>query len=109
MVLHGKDYYVAPAYPMLFSAGAVVCEEWIERTQRVWLKPLFALVLLVPVLVFMPLIAPVVSPERLVAFMRCDSLYAPSQRAQPRAVTSAAMLFGRAGLGGDGRRDGWHL
>ena len=27
MVLHGKDYYVAPAYPMLFAAGGVVCEE----------------------------------------------------------------------------------
>ena len=33
MVLHGKDYYVAPAYPMLFAAGAVVCEQWIERTR----------------------------------------------------------------------------
>ena len=32
LIQHGKDYYVAPAYPMLLAAGGVVCEEWIERT-----------------------------------------------------------------------------
>ena len=45
MILHGKDYYVAPAYPMLLAAGGVVCEAWIERTRRAWLKPVFVLVL----------------------------------------------------------------
>src|ERR1039458_10256614 len=70
MILHGKDYYVAPAYPMLFAAGAVVCEEWIEGTRRAWLKPAFVLVLVIPALVFLPLIAPVISPERFVAFTR---------------------------------------
>ena len=70
MMKHGKDYYVAPAYPMLFAAGGVVCEAWIERTRRAWLKPVFVLVLVVPALVFMPLIAPVISPEQFVAFIR---------------------------------------
>ncbi len=70
MTQHAKDYYVAPAYPMLFAAGSVCWEAWIERTQRSWLKPAFVLVLLVPLLVFMPLVAPVVSPERFVAFIR---------------------------------------
>ena len=70
MMKHGKDYYVAPAYPMLFAAGAVICEVWIERSSRTWLKPVFVMVLLVPALVFMPLIAPVISPEQFVAFIR---------------------------------------
>lgn len=70
MTQHAKDYYVAPAYPMLFAAGSVCWEAWIERTRRAWLKPVFVLVLLVPALVLMPLIAPVVSPERFVAFIR---------------------------------------
>ncbi len=70
MLKHGKDYYVAPAYPMLFAAGAVVCEAWIERSHRAWLKPVFVLVLVVPAVVFMPLIAPVVSPEKFLAFIR---------------------------------------
>jgi MFS family permease len=70
MILHGKDYYVAPAYPMLFAAGGVVCEEWIEQTRRAWLRPVFVLVLLVPALALLPLIAPVISPEQFVAFTR---------------------------------------
>jgi hypothetical protein len=68
--LHGKDYYVAPAYPMLLAAGGVVCEQWIERTRRNWLKPAFVLVLLLPALALLPLIAPVISPEQFVAFER---------------------------------------
>jgi len=70
MATHGKDYYSAPAYPMLFAAGAVVWESWIERTHRAWLKPAFVLVLLVPFLAFLPLLAPVISPARFVAFTR---------------------------------------
>src|SRR5271165_6586459 len=70
MMKHGKDYYVAPAYPMLLAAGGVVCEAWVERTRRAWLKPVFVLVLVVPALVFMPLIAPVISPSQFVAFLR---------------------------------------
>jgi hypothetical protein len=70
MAQHAKDYYVAPAYPMLFAAGSVVCEAWLERSRRAWLKPVFVLVLVVPPLIFMPLIAPVVSPEHFVAFIR---------------------------------------
>lgn len=66
---HGKDYYIAPAYPMLLAAGGVVCEAWLARTRRGWLKPVFVVVLLVPALVLMPLIAPVISPEQFVAFI----------------------------------------
>jgi len=70
MALHGKDYYVAPAYPMLFAAGGVVCEAWIEHTRLAWLKPVFVVVLVVPALALLPLIAPVISPEQFVAFTR---------------------------------------
>jgi len=70
MVLHGKDYYVAPAYPMLLAAGSVAWEGWIERRRLGWLKPVWVLLLLVPALAFLPLLAPVVSPEQFVAFER---------------------------------------
>lgn len=29
LALHGRSYYLAPAYPMLFAAGAVVIERWV--------------------------------------------------------------------------------
>ena len=70
-VLHGKDYYLAPAYPMLFAAGSVVCESWLERRPRFsWLKPAFVVVLVVPFLALLPIFAPVISVERYVAFQK---------------------------------------
>jgi 4-amino-4-deoxy-L-arabinose transferase-like glycosyltransferase len=38
LVLRGRIYYLAPAYPMLFAAGAVKIEAWIERLQKDWLR-----------------------------------------------------------------------
>jgi hypothetical protein len=34
LIFRGRIYYLAPAYPMLFAAGAVAIESWIEA--RVW-------------------------------------------------------------------------
>jgi 4-amino-4-deoxy-L-arabinose transferase-like glycosyltransferase len=36
-VLHGKHYYLAPAYPYLFAAGAVAIERWTAERRR-WLR-----------------------------------------------------------------------
>ena len=45
--LHGKVYYLAPIYPMLLAAGAVVIESALNRPRLGWLKPTVAVVLLV--------------------------------------------------------------
>jgi len=92
--LHGKGYYLAPAYPMLFAAGGVVCESWARAAPRLrWLKPAFVLILSVPFLALLPIFAPVISVERYVAFQESDPLLTAGQRAQPRAVSFAAVLF----------------
>ena len=77
MAQHAKDYYIAPAYPMLLAAGSVVCDDWIARTRRGWLKPVFVLVLLVPALALLPILAPVVSPEKFLALIRAIHLTPP--------------------------------
>ena len=41
IVLHGKSYYLAPAYPMLFAAGGVAVER-IFAARLMWIKPVFA-------------------------------------------------------------------
>ena len=93
--LHGKDYYLAPAYPMLFAAGSVACESWLESIGRGrrWLKPAFVLVLIVPFLAFLPIFAPVISVEHYIGFSESDPLLSSDQRAQPRAFSFAAILF----------------
>jgi 4-amino-4-deoxy-L-arabinose transferase-like glycosyltransferase len=35
-VAKGRDYYMAPAYPMLFAAGAVAAERWIAALRAPW-------------------------------------------------------------------------
>jgi dolichyl-phosphate-mannose-protein mannosyltransferase len=47
LVLNGRVYYLAPAYPMLFAAGAVVFQRSFERWSLTWLKPAYVAALLV--------------------------------------------------------------
>ena len=35
---HGRDYYEAPAYPMLLAAGAVAAEMWIAGMRPAWAR-----------------------------------------------------------------------
>src|ERR1051326_700459 len=39
IVLKGKNYYLAPIYPVLLGAGAVVIDDAIERFGKRWFKP----------------------------------------------------------------------
>lgn len=62
IVSHGKDYYSAPVYPMMLAGGAIAIERF-SSGEREWIKPAsFAAILLVT-LAFLPLFAPVLSPE----------------------------------------------
>jgi hypothetical protein len=74
-VLHGKNYYLAPVYPMLLAAGAVVIESVINgranaRPRRQWLKPAIALVLLASGAHLAPVVVPVLSPDGFLAYTK---------------------------------------
>ena len=45
---HGKNYYLAPVYPMLFAAGAVAIDSVLGElpSRRAWLKPVIVSVVL---------------------------------------------------------------
>lgn len=73
-LLHGKSYYLAPIYPMLLAAGALVIEGWIEganaaQPRRIWLKAAVILVLLANGLYLAPIVVPVFSPKNFVTYM----------------------------------------
>lgn len=57
MILRGKDYYSAPAYPMLLAAGAVVLERLFRS--REWLKPVTIAFLIAGTAPFFPMMLPV--------------------------------------------------
>jgi Dolichyl-phosphate-mannose-protein mannosyltransferase len=76
IILHGKSYYLAPAYPMLFAAGGVAVERVFANRLR-WVKPgLLALVLASGALLA-PLVVPILPPAKLVAHMQAIGLQLP--------------------------------
>src|SRR2546423_547663 len=62
VVTHGKNYYLAPAYPMLFAAGGVAFERIFALRFR-WLKPAIAFLLVVSAVVLAPVVLPLLPPE----------------------------------------------
>ena len=74
-VLHGKNYYLAPVYPMLLAAGAVVIESAIDRRANarpalLWLKPAITLVLLASGVHLAPVVVPILSPDGFLAYTK---------------------------------------
>ena len=79
-VLHGKSYYLAPVYPMLLAAGAVVIESAINgkiigeaenaHPRRLWLKVVIVIVLLASGAHLAPITVPLLSPDRFLAYMK---------------------------------------
>src|SRR6184192_579538 len=64
IVMHGKNYYVAPAYPMLFAAGGAGFERIFALRFR-WLKQAIAFLVVVSAVVLAAVVLPILSPERL--------------------------------------------
>ncbi|MEI9980856.1 MAG: glycosyltransferase family 39 protein [Edaphobacter sp.] len=64
MALHAKDYYLVPAYPVFFAAGAVVLFRWAGKIA--WRNALvggYAVLLAVGVIIFLPFSIPVMPPQ----------------------------------------------
>jgi hypothetical protein len=76
IVLHGKSYYLAPAYPMLFAAGGIAVER-VFAAQFKWIKPGLVVVIVVTGAVCASLVLPILSPDKLVAYMRAIHMEPP--------------------------------
>ena len=74
-VLHGKNYYLAPIYPILLASGAVVIESALDRgevtgSRPQWLKTIIVTVLLAGGVFFAPVVVPVFSPEHFLMYTK---------------------------------------
>jgi hypothetical protein len=101
-VLHGKNYYLAPAYPMLLAAGAVEIESAIDgrktegaetakrktgRNRLAGLKPAIVIVLLASGAHLAPVVVPVLSPDAFIAYMKYLPMKLPvMEHSHARAV-----------------------
>ncbi|HEY4709734.1 MAG TPA: glycosyltransferase family 39 protein [Candidatus Acidoferrales bacterium] len=68
--LHGKNYYLAPAYPMLLAAGSVVIDFGFNRPAYAWLKPAIAILLLAGGAHLAPVTVPILSPDHFLAYTK---------------------------------------
>ncbi len=65
MWLHAKDYYLVPAYPVFFAAGAVAWFAWAKRIAwRNAVIGVYAAIVAVGLVVFFPLSVPVLPPQQ---------------------------------------------
>ena len=66
LLQNARFYFLAPAYPMLSAAGAVVFERFVNRLNWSWIKPAYVTVLAVSGIVVAPLtVLPVLPVEML--------------------------------------------
>ena len=82
IVLKGKNYYVAPIYPMLFSAGAVAFERITSNRAR-WTRAAYIAILVVATAVIAPLFAPVLPIESFIRYQKRLGLEPPKSENQP--------------------------
>ena len=82
IVLKAKNYYVAPAYPMLFAAGAVACEN-VSRARIGWSRPVYVAAIVLLTCLFAPLAVPVLSPENYIRYQKTFGFEPPKAENQP--------------------------
>jgi Dolichyl-phosphate-mannose-protein mannosyltransferase len=81
IALKAKNYYLAPIYPMLFAAGAVAAEGWLERRAwargRLWPRVALAAYVVAAGALLAPALLPILSPDRLLAYQRAIGVAPP--------------------------------
>lgn len=81
IVLKGKNYYVAPAYPMLFAAGAVGLENLTREKMR-WARPVYVAAIVIIAALLAPLSVPVLSPESYIKYQKALGFEPPKAENQ---------------------------
>jgi len=67
IALGGKNYYLAPAYPMLLATGAVAFQTATQNRWR-WVRLTYAALILAVTAVLVPLSSPILSPEAFIQY-----------------------------------------
>ena len=69
VVLKGKNYYLAPIYPVYLAAGCVLIDAGIDRIRQLWLKPALVALSLAGGAIFAPLAMPILPIDQFVPYM----------------------------------------
>lgn len=87
VILKGKNYYLAPIYPVYLAAGCVVIDSAIDSIRQTWLKPMLAAILLAGGAILAPLAMPILPIDRFITYMQRLPIKLPrSEHSHMRAV-----------------------
>lgn len=92
LVLHGRVYYLAPIYPMLFAAGGVAIERHVLGKR--WAKigvPIYGALYLVSSLLLAPTMLPMLPPETYVRYSK--ALHIDQPRIENHKLGPLPQLF----------------
>ncbi len=81
IAMKGKNYYVAPVYPMMFAAGAVGFERLTER-RFARLKPVYVAAVVLVGWLMAPMFLPILSPEAFVRYQTTMHFQPPKAERQ---------------------------
>jgi hypothetical protein len=87
----GRFYYLLPAYPMLFGAGAVTIEGWLDQPRWGWARPAYVALLAVTGILFAPIAMPVLPPATLVRYTETIGVSQP--QLEHRQSSALPQLF----------------
>ncbi|MGE5112364.1 MAG: glycosyltransferase family 39 protein [Acidobacteriaceae bacterium] len=100
MGLHGKMYYLAPVYPMMFAAGAVWLESSTRSRKWAWSKYALASGIVIVSGVFAPMMVPILSVPQFLKYERVLGIEQQKFENQPQGVLPQiyADMFGWEGI-----------
>jgi 4-amino-4-deoxy-L-arabinose transferase and related glycosyltransferases of PMT family len=69
VLLKGKNYYLAPIYPVYLAAGSVMIDSAIDASRQRWVKPLLAFILIVGGAALAPIVLPILPIDEFISYM----------------------------------------
>ncbi|MGA9352847.1 MAG: glycosyltransferase family 39 protein [Terriglobales bacterium] len=77
VMLKGKNYYLAPIYPVYLAAGCIVIDDAIDRIRQRWLKPVILALSLAAGALAAPLAMPILPIDQFVRYMEWFPIKVP--------------------------------
>jgi len=94
-LMHGKEYYLFPIYPMMLAAGAVAMAGWLARMRSAALatgmRVAITAVIAIAMAVFLPIGAWMLSPEHYIAYTRVIGFMPKQIETHERALLPQSM------------------
>jgi len=82
VVLKGKNYYLAPIYPVYLAAGCVVIDDAIDRLRQFWPKPAIVALSVAGGAILAPLAMPILPIDQFISYMNWLPIKVPRSEYQ---------------------------